>query len=352
MKKNKTQTKIIRDFILENITEHSHDISQFAAKEFKISRQAILRHIHYLIQNGLIIFKGITHNRKYSLSNIESYYAKKTLSGLEEDKVWREELLPKLKNIPSNILNICQYGFTEMINNAIDHSGSENIIISLNRTAINIGIEIIDNGIGIFNKIQKDLNLDNPITSILELSKGKLTTDPVHHTGEGIFFTSRMFDDYSILSGNLYFSHTEKEEGIGGSDWLLENKKIKKEGTYISMVIDLKSSRTTKIVFDNYSDSEEYGFTKTVVPVFLAQYGKENLISRSQAKRLLIRFEKFNEIVLDFKKVNMIGQSFADEIFRVFATAHPGNRLIPINANEEVSKMIRRAQEASRMIKP
>ena len=83
---------------------------------------------------------------------------------------------------------------------------------------------------------------------------------------------------------------------------------------------------------------------KTQVPVFLAIYGNENLISRSQAKRLLVRFEKFKTIILDFEGVDMIGQAFADEIFRVFQNTHPTIDIRPINTNEQVEKMISRAK--------
>ena len=50
------------------------------------------------------------------------------------------------------------------------------------------------------------------------------------------------------------------------------------------------SSRNLEKLFDEYSSggSDNYsGFDKTIVPVLLARYGNEQLISRSQAKRLL-----------------------------------------------------------------
>jgi hypothetical protein len=84
-------------------------------------------------------------------------------------------------------------------------------------------------------------------------------------------------------------------------------------------------------------------FSRTSVPVTLAQYGEENLVSRSQAKRLLARFDKFKEVVLSFKGVERIGQAFADEIFRVFKKAHPDLSILYIEANHEVEKMIKRA---------
>ena len=86
---------------------------------------------------------------------------------------------------------------------------------------------------------------------------------------------------------------------------------------------------------------------KTVVPVRLAQHEGEKLVTRSQAKRVAQRFERFKEVVLDFEGVAEIGQGFADELFRVFAKAHPDVRLRPINTSEAVTQMVRRVLGAS-----
>ena len=198
-----------------------------------------------------------------------------------------------------------------------------------------------DNGIGIFKKIQSDLQLLDERHAILELAKGKLTTDPRRHTGEGIFFASRMFDQFDILSGGVFFSHTFEEAG----DWIVERDRFA-SGTAVWMKLSNHTSRTTARVFDQYTTGDEYGFTKTVVPVNLARYGNENLISRSQAKRVLARIELFKTVLFDFNDVPSIGQAFADEIFRVFAIGHPDIELVPIHANAEVKRMIERARLA------
>lgn len=109
--------------------------------------------------------------------------------------------------MPENVLDIWQYGFTEMFNNAIDHSGGKTISVNLEKTAVNTEIAIYDDGVGIFRKIQAELGLLDERHAVLELAKGKLTTDPARHSGEDIFFTSRMFDDFVILSCGVYFSH-------------------------------------------------------------------------------------------------------------------------------------------------
>ena len=57
----------------------------------------------------------------------------------------------------------------------------------------------------------------------------------------------------------------------------------------------------------------------THIPLRLAEYGEDNLVSRSQAKRVLARVDRFEEVILDYSGIRAVGQAFADEIFRVFA---------------------------------
>jgi hypothetical protein len=85
---------------------------------------------------------------------------------------------------------------------------------------------------------------------------------------------------------------------------------------------------------------EYYYSLRTTVSVRLMQHEGESLISRAQAKRLMNRFDRFLEVVLDFSGVDFIGQGFADEIFRVFANEHPATRLVPTHCTETVEKMI------------
>jgi hypothetical protein len=110
------------------------------------------------------------------------------------------------------------------------------------------------------------------------------------------------------------------------------------------MRLSNNTSRTTKQIFDSFTSGDDYGFTKTVVPVCLTQYGDDKLVSRSQAKRLLARIDKFKTVIFDFNDVESIGQAFADEVFRVFANQHPAMKLVHINANDAVMQMIQRAQ--------
>ena len=330
----------IRDFIINAIPGHHRDVVARTTERFGLTRQAINRHMNILIKEGLVNAEGKTSQRIYKLPILEKESITIPLKGLEEDRLWREYVNESLKDLPENVYNIWHYGFTEMVNNVIDHSSGVMLTVTVGKTAATTNMMIKDDGVGIFRKIKTDLGLEDERHAILELAKGKLTTDPARHTGEGIFFSSRMFDHFQILSGGIYFSHKIDEE----EDWILE-RDIPKEGTNVIMSINNKSNRTTKEIFDKFSSrKEDYGFTKTVVPVRLLKHGLEQLISRSQAKRLLARFERFKVVILDFAGVEEIGQAFADEVFRVFPGIHPEVKLIPVNITKDVRKVIKRAK--------
>ncbi len=329
----------IRQFILDNVEHHPSDIAALTSRTFDISRQAVSKHIKRLVGQSALLARGTTRSRHYILHPLAKWEHIYALDGaLAEDRVWRTDISEFVGDLPDNVIDIWHYGFTEILNNAIDHSSGNQVHIQVTKTAITTEIVVYDNGEGIFKKIQREFGLLDERHSVLELAKGKLTTDPDNHTGEGIFFSSRMFDDFAILSGNVYFSHKYDEV----EDWIFERQRFQ-TGTGVFMILSNNTSRTSKQVFDSFTSDDDYGFTKTVVPVRLTQYGDEKLISRSQAKRLLVRVERFRTVIFDFDEVETIGQAFADEIFRVFKTQHPDMKLIYLKANKQVQQMIARA---------
>lgn len=53
--------------------------------------------------------------------------------------------------------------------------------------------------------------------------------------------------------------------------------------------------------------------------------------------------EKFKIIILDFEAVEMVGQGFCDEIFRVWKKKNPQVEIVPINMGSNVEFMVKRA---------
>lgn len=339
MSKIRARGEPVRKFLIGHLAEHPGDIVRLTAERFGCTRQAVHKHIQRLIAEGAVIKSGKTRSKRYELAPLVGWSQSYELApGLAEDAVWRRDVVSRLGTLPENVLGIWHYGFTEMFNNVIDHSGASRVSLSLTKTAAATTVDIYDDGVGIFKKIQSALGLDDERHAVLELAKGKFTTDPARHSGEGIFFSSRMFDRFVIASGDVYFSHEFDEK----EDWILEAASASR-GTLVRMSLNNHTARTLKKVFDRFSSEDDYGFSKTVVPVRLVQYGDENLMSRSQAKRLLSRVDRFRVVVLDFAGVASIGQAFADEVFRVFSSKYPDVEIEPVNASSEVKRMISRA---------
>lgn len=319
-------------------------IAAHIAEQFGLSRQAATRHVRTLAQEGHIRPIGNTRNRTYLVAaipySLSSFPITATLS---EHDVWQAVVGDRLEALPENVQQICFYGFTEMVNNAADHSSAPAVAASVAVSAVQVQIVVADTGVGIFRKIKEAAHLGTEHEAVFELTKGKFTTDPARHTGEGIFFTSRVFDWFSIQSGRLALARFRS-----GDDWLM-NRAAHVVGTTITMVINRDSTHTTAEVFDKYTagDSDDYAFKQTHINLSLVTLPGEGLVSRSQAKRVTAGLEKFRHVVLDFSGVGSIGPAFADEVFRVFRLAHPEVRIEAVKTTPAVDRMVRRAVAAA-----
>ena len=332
--------KEAREYITSAAADGAKNIAKLVQDEFGVSRTTANRYISTAIKDGII--------QRVSLGRYE-LVTKKTklyydIEGLEEHAVWLNDIKPLLVGLPENIETVLHYGCTEMINNCIDHSAGTVVVVNVNRSARETVINIFDDGVGIFKKIADALELDDQRQSVLELAKGKFTTDPTNHTGQGIFFTCRAVDRFVISSRGTQFSHSAGDD----QDWVIGTDYGDVDPTANGTLVILSMSNDTTTNLDDIYEAfegEDLAFTKTRVPVKLLEVGEDRLVSRSQAKRLLKRFDRFAEVVLDFNGVDSVGQAFADEVFRVFSLAHPGVKLIPIGQNESVSRMITRAMK-------
>jgi len=258
------------------------------------------------------------------------------LAGLEEHLPWKRDFSPAFE-LPVHVRRIAQHAFTELLNNAIDHSGGRQATVSMRCNGQHLHLLVSDDGCGVFEKIGAEYGIDDPQEAMLELSKGKLTTAPGNHSGRGLFFTSRLADIFDLHANQFAFQHSQWAR----RDWL-RNNPAKRPGTAVFMSIALDTPRTLEQVLQQHSsgDSAVTDFARTVVPLRLIGRDDNPLLSRSQGRRVVSRLQEFAIAELDFSGVNEIGQAFADEVFRVFARAHPDLRLEAHNMNPAVAAMV------------
>jgi anti-sigma regulatory factor (Ser/Thr protein kinase) len=341
-----------KEKILEIVKKQGKVTTSEITSHIKVSRQYVNMVISELIVEKQVIKVGGTRNAFYiSLEYLNdhpeilpSVFKKKYINNsLEEHKVLVEieDKFSKIFNLPENIKSIFAFAFSEIFNNAIEHSESKNISVEIAVRNGKLSFVILDSGIGVFRNIMKKRELHSEIEAMQELLKGKITTMPKSHSGEGIFFTSKSADLFILDSFGYQLTVNTKAEDVS-----IKNVSIIKRGTKVIFEIDINSERHLDQVFKKYtnlSEESDYGFDKTEIRVKLYTMGGVH-ISRSQARRILSGLEKFKVVLFDFEKVPVIGQAFADEVYRVFHHMHPTIQIQEENMSEGVRFMIERAK--------
>ena len=335
----------VKDVILKELSKNRKIKVSDIVGITGFSRAYINRYFKELKENNKIVSIGKANSSEYVIMEDREEYKEALLRThliLNNKDVEEHEVLKRIKyetkifeNLKENVAGILEYAFTEMLNNAIDHSKSKKIDISMSKDNGQIFFTIRDKGVGIFNNIMKTKKLPDIMSSIQDLLKGKETTMPSRHSGEGIFFTSKAADKLKISSfeKELIFDNEKK-------DIFVKNKKSL-AGTKVEFLINTTQKKTLNEVFGKYT--EDFSFNKTGVLVKLYKPGAGH-VSRSEARRLLVGLAKFKTIEIDFDKVETVGQAFTDEIFRVWQNAHKDITICYKNAGENVLFMIKRAK--------
>jgi len=345
-----------KDKIIELIKQKGTLTSREITRSIGVSRQYVNMVIADLVTEKQVIKLGGTRNAFYVSSDYAqkhpdvlptTFKKKYRNTSLEEHSVLMEleEKFPLISNIPENIKSIFTFAFSEMFNNAIEHSESKIIGVEVSLRNNKLSFIVEDSGIGVFRNIMKKRRLRSVVEAMQDLLKGKTTTMPKSHSGEGIFFTSKASDLFILDS----FGHQLNIQTLLG-DVQVKQISVSKRGTRVIFEISVDSGLHLNDVFKKYTNikgASDFGFDKTEIRVKLFTTSGVH-ISRSQARRILSGLEKFKIILLDFDKVPVVGQAFADEIYRVFQNAHPGILIQEENMSAGVKFMVERAQNEAR----
>lgn len=314
----------------------------------RLSRTYVSRVINALVKEGKLVKGGSTAGAFYVLPENKDLILSEIIykkifprKGLEEHKVLDEINQTRIYlGLKDNVRSIFNYTFSEMLNNAIEHSKSEKVSVNVFKSKKELVFFVEDFGIGVFRNIKEKKKLKSELEAVQDLLKGKTTTQPQLHTGEGIFFTSKVADSFALESFSVRLIIDNKIKDI-----FVSNLKKKYEGTKVIFIVSLNSNVHLADIFRKYQTNQDtMAFDKTEVKIKLYTMGTIH-VSRSQARRILHGLHKFRSIIMDFDKVPMIGQGFADEIFRVYQSRHPEIKITPVNMNEAVEFMINRVEK-------
>lgn len=303
-----------------------------------ISRQAAHAQLRRAVEEGLLRPVGRGRTARYELTHPSLRYP---IAGAAEDRILSdvERRVPELAGLDPETTRAFRYAFSELVNNALDHSGGEWVEVAVRLERTHVSFTVQDDGVGALERVRVGRGLEGHVEAAAELTKGKVTTMPERHSGEGIFFSSRVAARFELHANG----HALVVDGARDDTAILAEQRA--HGTRVVVTITRPPARSLVDVFAAYTEDYEFVRTRTVVRLF-AQ-GRD-FVSRSEARRLMNGLERFREVVLDFSRVPGIGQGFADEIFRVWSKSHPTVVLSPIEMNDDTRFFVERARRAAR----
>jgi anti-sigma regulatory factor (Ser/Thr protein kinase) len=322
--------------------QHGDALANHVAERLAVTRRSAQLLLGRLVTAQWLCRSGTVRRPVYRPGALKQVVQRYPLAGLQEDLPWARDFAPFFE-LPANVLRLAQHAFTELLNNAVDHSDGSSVTVSMRQTPLHLQMLVSDDGCGVFERIQQSFAIDNPALAMLELGKGKLTSQPERHLGHGLFFTSRLADMFDLHANQAAFQF----RGWDRRSWVA-GKPMARRGTSIYLGIALDTQRTLDDVLRSHSaDARSYSFESTAIPLALMTDARSGLESRAQARRAAARLQDFRSAELDFTGIADLGHGFADELFRVYAGAHPAVELRPVGMTPRVAAMIASVSAAS-----
>jgi len=337
-------------FILEMVDHHPTDIALITAETYHLSLPTVTHQLTALLASGALLCDTHDGSPRYRPAVLSYTSVMVPLQpSIEAQEIWYRYLRPVLHHYPPHITQPATDGITHSLKNVLDHAHSRSVAITIRETIATITITIADHGIGLFNKIQSACHGLDLRTAALELIKGKLTTDPARHRGEGIAVTARLFDEFELQSDGYCCGHAvplTPEQGSGQWYWH-QHPTPRPIGT--SVRLRLHTARPLdEIVPASRWFTTPKDLSTTLIPVVMLAEGATPFQTRREAQRLLARIDQFKRVVLDFQGVLVIGPEFADEVFRVYPQQFPDIHFHWSGENASVQAVIQDALNADR----
>lgn len=336
---NENKERILR-YLLQLIDRNDPQYAKKTVEAFTVPTSSVYNYVQQLLRDGELV-RDPKKKSGYSLPTKRKSFSYSTDAKLSEDRIFQTDVEPLLAGVPRNVYDIWYYCFTEMMNNAIEHSGAKKISCIVLRNALETRIAILDDGIGIFRNIRNFLREttgeDVPERECAGyLLAGRFTTAKERHSGEGIFFTSHLLDQFAIWSSGVIFTRSDFSENQ------LDVPIRGQNGTIVYMELSNTSSKRSVDVFNRFSDVET-GFSKTEIPM-AHLFPNGYPVSRSEARRLYGMIRDFREVTLDFAGIENVGQAFVHEFFVLLPRENPDQTVTLKNTSESVERMILRVK--------
>lgn len=324
----------IRKFILENVDSNPNGIATQTAKKFRISRPGVHRHINSLLESGHLAKIGHRRKTRYArTTERQQIWVVKRSEIKSAPEVWEQTCAKKLRVFKSNVIDLLQWGFCQVLQNALEHTQCKELAIFYEFSGKSIHLSLLDDGMGIFESVSQS----NQIADLREAAL-KIMNAPFaqNHSGPGLAWCAKLFDSLLIRSNGLEYCR------FGNEDWYLDNAPSDEHmGTLVQLSLDIATTRTLASVLQpggGCPADRQHVFVK------MLELKNEVYLTREDAQNLLFDLDGFKEIVLDFKAVRNVGYHFTHEIFCFYQSKNPEVEISYLNTNSNIKFMIERCQ--------
>ncbi len=325
----------ITPWITEAVLTHPQGLPDHVAERLGVSRRSAAYLLRALETHQWLRREGTTRKPRWLPGALRQIVRGYALDDLQEDRPWRDHFAPAF-DLPSNVARMAQHAFTELVNNAIDHSGGVRVVVSMRQTATQLQLLVSDDGRGLFDAVGEHFSIPDPALAMMELAKGRLSSQPGQHSGRGLYFTARLADVFDLHANDRAFQQRQWQP----DQWHAVRTACR-VGTSVYVAISLDTPRTLDEVMRRASlDGNGLGFERTVVPLRLAAGSGSVLESRALARRVAMRLATFRRVDVDFEGITDMGHAFADELFRVFAGTQPALQLEAVNMAPAVAATV------------
>jgi hypothetical protein len=217
---------------------------------------------------------------------------------------------------------------TALIQNSAEHSRGRTARWELAAEDDCLLLTASDDGNGIFAVMTEQFRCLSRVEAAGELLKGSRIAKPVQSTSS-LAQLIWAADFATIEANGMRLKVAGKPR-----DWSIQQNIVTPTGTTCTLEISTQPRRFHKT-------SEVEGSAKIVIPVqaFIATNGTR-MPDRRDAKRILKRVISHETVILDFRHVDTVAQSFVDYVFNQFRALHPRCGILPVNLNNNVRTMI------------
>jgi signal transduction histidine kinase len=148
----RTDLPSVTRWITAAALQHPGDLAAALMQRLAIGRRAAGTLLRRLVAAQWLLNEGTPRRPLHRPGLLRQAVHTYPLADLDEALPWSRDFAP-LFALTSTVARNARHAFTELLNNAIDHSGGTQVTVSVRQTASHLQLLVSDDGRGLFARI-------------------------------------------------------------------------------------------------------------------------------------------------------------------------------------------------------